>query len=379
MSTSKEPKPEHANLFAVRGCICARQDDSLDSNVELLVDCGAPSDFMSIQTAKRVRLPLNNLTNPGHVVTARGVQVEVRHYTRVFIGVGEFVFRHHFKVLEFLPDVLLGLPWLRSYNLTLDWKERYADVRHGLPSYRLSFDESRDSTQLQFQAASKLDLLSALSSSTSKVSLVGTPTPPAKEHPDLHLSTRAKSDADALDESKTEDGITDEECSDMEIAYISLPKLKREICQADLTGDQVFLWCMPRHAVPVDQMYNMQKNSDNDGVEPVRRKLPIRIHKWAGPYDRERAEFQDLPPHQPARDHRIRLDTEDNPPWVHLYKMDPSQLDESRRQQDTLHRFGRIQPSSGPYGAGCLLVRKANGKWRMCIDYGALNTQTARD
>ena len=30
------------------------------------------------------------------------------------------------------------------------------------------------------------------------------------------------------DESETEDGITDEECSDMEIEYISLPKLKKE-------------------------------------------------------------------------------------------------------------------------------------------------------
>ena len=26
-----------------------------------------------------------------------------------------------------------------------------------------------------------------------------------------------------------------------------------------------------------------------------------------------------------------------------------------------------------------MLVRKANGKWRMCIDYRALNTPTVRD
>ena len=34
----------------------------------------------------------------------------------------------------------------------------------------------------------------------------------------------------------------------MEIEYISLPKLKREIRRSDLTGDQVFLCCMPRPA-----------------------------------------------------------------------------------------------------------------------------------
>ena len=163
----------------------------------------------------------------------------------------------------------------------------------------------------------------------------------------------------------------------MEIEYISLPKLKREIRRADLTGDQVFVCCMPRPAVLVDQMYKMQASSDDDGLDPVRRKLPIPIHNRADLYDREKPEFGDLPPHRPGRDHRIRLDSEDNPPWVHPYN--PSQLDELRRQLDKLHRSGRIRPSLSPYGAGCVLVKKANGKWRMCAGYRALNTRTVRD
>ena len=123
----------------------------------------------------------------------------------------------------------------------------------------------------------------------------------------------------------------------MEIEYISLLKVKGEIRRADLTGDQVFLCCRPRPAVPVDEMYNMQESSDDAGLDHVRRKLPIRIHKWANLYDREKADFGELPPHRPGSDHRIRLDSEDNPPWVHPYKMDPSQLDELRRQLDKLH------------------------------------------
>ena len=65
------------------------------------------------------------------------------------------------------------------------------------------------------------------------------------------------------------------ECSDMETEYISLPKLKREIRPAALAGDQVFLCCMPRPAVLVDQMHNMQDKGDDDGLDPARRKLPI--------------------------------------------------------------------------------------------------------
>ena len=114
--------------------------------------------------------------------------------------------------------MVLWLPWLRSYNRTVDWKERYADVQHGSTSYGLSFDESRDSTLLQFQAAPKLDVLVTLSSSTWNVSPAGSPVPSAKEHTDLRSSISAKSDADALEKSETEDGITHEECSDMEIS-----------------------------------------------------------------------------------------------------------------------------------------------------------------
>ena len=126
-------------------------------------------------------------------------------------------------------------------------------------------------------------------------------------------------------------------------------------------------------------MYKMQVSDDNDGLDPVGRKIPILLHKWAELYDRENAGYGDLAPHRPGRDHRIRLDSEDNPPWVHPYKMDPSQPDELRRQLDKLHQSRRIRPSSSPYGAGCLLVKKANGKWRMCVDYRALNTRTIRD
>ena len=87
---------------------------------------------------------------------------------------------------------------------------------------------------------------------------VGSPASPGKEHGDLHLSRHNKSDVNTLNDFQTEDGMTDEDCSNMKIKNISLLKLKREIRRADLTGVQVFLCCMPRPAVPVDQMHSMQ-------------------------------------------------------------------------------------------------------------------------
>ena len=45
-----------------------------------------------------------------------------------------------------------------------------------------------------------------------------------------YIPTHNRSDADTLNAFDMEDGITDEECRDMLIGYIWLPKLKPEIC-----------------------------------------------------------------------------------------------------------------------------------------------------
>ena len=62
-----------------------------------------------------------------------------------------------------------------------------------------------------------------------EVGPVGSPASPGKEHADLRSSTHSRSHTDTLNDFNTEDGITKEEWSDMQIDYISSPKLRQEI------------------------------------------------------------------------------------------------------------------------------------------------------
>ena len=59
--------------------------------------------------------------------------------------------------------------------------------------------------------------------------------------------------------------------------------------------------------------------------------------------------------------------------------MSPAELTECRRQLGKYLSMGWIRPSSSPFGAPVIFVRKKDGSLRMCIDYRGLNAATVRD
>ncbi|GBG73358.1 hypothetical protein CBR_g13078 [Chara braunii] len=67
------------------------------------------------------------------------------------------------------------------------------------------------------------------------------------------------------------------------------------------------------------------------------------------------------------------------PPRGCIYRMSEEELSVLRAQLDDLLEKGWIRPSSSPYGAPVLFVRKKNKDLRLCIDYRKLNAQTIRN
>ena len=77
--------------------------------------------------------------------------------------------------------------------------------------------------------------------------------------------------------------------------------------------------------------------------------------------------------------HEIDIIPGSAPPCRGIYRMAPSELDELKAQLTDLMNRGLIQPSTSPYGAPVLFVKKKNGKNRMVIDYRLLNSITVKN
>ncbi|KAB2598686.1 S ribonuclease [Pyrus ussuriensis x Pyrus communis] len=90
---------------------------------------------------------------------------------------------------------------------------------------------------------------------------------------------------------------------------------------------------------------------------------------------------EDLPGLPPDRDveFTIELIPGTNPISLTPYRMAPAELRELKVQLQELVDKGFIQPSTSPWGAPVLFVRKKDGTLRLCIDYRQLNRVTIKN
>jgi len=90
----------------------------------------------------------------------------------------------------------------------------------------------------------------------------------------------------------------------------------------------------------------------------------------------------DLPPGLPpsrGKDFEIELQPGTKPISKPFRRLSPKELQELKDQIRDLVQKGFIRPSSSPFGAPVLFVKKKDGSFRMCVDYRALNAATIRD
>jgi hypothetical protein len=75
----------------------------------------------------------------------------------------------------------------------------------------------------------------------------------------------------------------------------------------------------------------------------------------------------------------IQTDPSAKIPNQPMFRYSPAEVAEIEKQVRELLEQGLVQPSTSPYGAPVLLVKKKDGSKRMCVDYRALNHITVKN
>nr|GFB08151.1 putative reverse transcriptase domain-containing protein [Tanacetum cinerariifolium] len=90
---------------------------------------------------------------------------------------------------------------------------------------------------------------------------------------------------------------------------------------------------------------------------------------------------EDLPGLPPTRQVEFQIDLIPGaePVAQAPYRLAPSEMKELSDQLHELSDKGFIRPSSSPWGAPVLFVKKKDGSFRMCIDYQELNKLTVKN
>ena len=88
--------------------------------------------------------------------------------------------------------------------------------------------------------------------------------------------------------------------------------------------------------------------------------------------------LQGLPPSR-SDPFTIELESGTAPLYKAPYRMAPAEMAELKKQLEDLLSKGFIRPSTSPWEAPVLFVKKKDGSFRLCIDYQGLNRATVKN
>ena len=338
------PAPAFNLTVAMRAALTMRFKAKLSgADACVLVDSGASDMFLDKRFAARAGLRVKPARGAGGVTLGDGqASVDVVGSCMVHVRMQGYSARVRVWVVEALLegfDLVLGDSWLAAVGACLDYRHRRCIALAG----------------------------------NRRVTLKPIEDPPAPLPPPPPLEAPTGADHGALTDALP---AGDQTVPSGDVKVLSALQMKRELKHAKKERSAVFLLNL-RHvgeasgeSGPPDKPATP---ADTGLMDPQRLAALLR-------------EFEDVFPEElpeglpPARgvEHVVRPKPGAKPVSRPLYRMSPVELEEVRRQVKDLLTKGLIEPSSSPWGAPCICVRKPQGGFRICQDYRALNAACER-
>jgi hypothetical protein len=125
-------------------------------------------------------------------------------------------------------------------------------------------------------------------------------------------------------------------------------------------------------------MIKPKNDVENEAFQGCDTKLKSNLFEFVNQYDDMFKGPKGLPPKRGIQ-HEIQLQQDCPLPNIGMYRMPVMENAKIKKQIQELLDKGVIVPSSSPCGSPIVLVPKKDGKWRMCVDFRALNKITVKN
>ena len=402
---TKDPKYPFDRAFFLKSQTLMLSTALLGSySCSALWDSGASSEFISARVASRAHLRLRKLKQQGYVTTAGGHVVPSIYFVRVWIVLGTGRYRVCLKVVDMVPDLILGIGFMKYFRFNMDWDQNVVRLAHGVtvpleykceytPPPGLLWHEGPIHTDPSSKVPYINSTVSELSEQYEKVDTLDLSYGNVKKYlTQYHRQcTREGLDPDqqpallcVLDTKGSVpsfnilhgDSTTPSDLSSS--GSTASPPSNSDTIESQTTptaqlstkaGCSNALSTSSPQCVSVPAVIPTTMHSIATVEDPILRKLPPILHSFRNWYDKEEAE--NTFPMDRITNHSINVEKDSRATWSAPYKMSPQMLKDLKEKLDLLLKSGKIRPSTSPYGAGCLLVPKPNGSLRLVIDYRA--------
>ena len=376
---------------------------STDISVSILIDTGASLDAVSEKYARKHGLAVIPLLKTSAAILPNGARLALSHKCRIPLRLSSdyFTYVNAFVLPLTSIDVILGMPFGQRHNAMVDISGRSLSL------------QVKDVTHVLTEPAEPRVPHNSLAgiAGHAKNSRPATITQPARNSaaPIFHSSARRSaahnrvasspisdirsatvSGNDALSRRQWNRARRCHQFSQADVLVFTVSDDQQQYFISDANANQ--LGTISRSA-PDGRVLSAMSTDSNDIETTIENyighnrarlaaeaaDLPDRLQQLLLQY---KEQFKDFPDTLPELDtdllQRIHV-SEGPPPASRPYRLSAPQLASCREQLDKLLSAGLIRPAASPFAAPVLMVPKPGGKWRLTVDYRALNARMKRD